>query len=359
MGLDGNAEISRNLAYCALVVAISLSLLSIWRNRKEYFRHGNSFKLVIVVILCALLLIATKNIGMVLSLPVGLILINTKDRTIFKYIFYSSLVLYCLTVIFYTIGFINGGDVVDTPLFDNKENVQQLYSLGFNNPNVAYKFFMPILLSALYLFGERKRIILLLFIVSVVLGLLTGSTAGFIVAGIACLGFAAINREGMKKFVRKIIPYAFAFLTISSFLVALVFGSASSVPNPVNDALTGRPRLWNLRIDNNSYLNVLGNNDQYPTDRFDDKGIEQSYYALDNTFLYLMVHYGLVIYVLYFLVYSKSSLIIRDEKLLLIGLLLLLVLFIGERSDFFSNIYLLFAIKYLALNYFHKEKLNA
>jgi hypothetical protein len=216
---------------------------------------------------------------------------------------------------------------------------------------------MPILLSALYLYSDRKAVIIVLLITSTILGLLTGSTAGLIIAVIACIAFSGINRRMTKEAIKKIAPYGFIFLTILSFAIATSFGSPGSLPNPVNDALSGRPQLWSLRVEDGSFVNLFGNNDQYTTSQLSENGQAQQYYALDNTYLYLMVHYGLVIYLLYLWLYVKSTKLINDERILLVGLILLLAMVIGERADFISNIFLLFAIKYVSAYYFNiKDK---
>jgi hypothetical protein len=357
MGLSESAVISRYLAYAALAGSLIFCLLSIWKNRSQFFARSNSYKLLAVLAISVVLVLATKNIGMLLSLPIGVMLVNTKDKDIFRYVLCSSVVLYAFTVLLYLFGVVTGGDKVDTALFDNKENVKQLISLGFSNPNLAYKFFMPILLSALYLYSDRKAVIIVLLITSTILGLLTGSTAGLIIAVIACIAFSGINRRMTKEAIKKIAPYGFIFLTILSFAIATSFGSPGSLPNPVNDALSGRPQLWSLRVEDGSFVNLFGNNDQYTTSQLSENGQAQQYYALDNTYLYLMVHYGLVIYLLYLWLYVKSTKLINDERILLVGLILLLAMVIGERADFISNIFLLFAIKYVSAYYFNiKDK---
>lgn len=358
--MDGTVAMIQSLSYAVLALVVTLSFMSIWSNKHNLVRRNTLLKLVFVILLGGLLFYATKSVGVVLALPLGIMLINTSDRSIFQYIFYSGVLFFILTVALYLFGVITtAGDRIDTALFDNKENVQQLYSLGFNNPNLTYKFFMPILLSGLYLFGKRKRAIVILFLTSVYIGLLTGSTAGFAIAGMACLSFALIEHGRLKSMIRRITPHMFGILTILTFAVAIVFGTAGSLPNSVNDGLTGRPELWNFRIENGSYINIMHNNDEYSIDGFGKGNSGQGYFALDNTFLYIMVYYGLIVYALYYLLYYKSTRIIKDEKILLVGLLLLATLFIGERSDVYSNIFLLFAVKYMARHYFYRSKLNA
>jgi hypothetical protein len=57
MGLSESAVISRYLAYAALAGSLIFCLLSIWKNRSQFFARSNSYKLLAVLAISVVLVL--------------------------------------------------------------------------------------------------------------------------------------------------------------------------------------------------------------------------------------------------------------------------------------------------------------
>lgn len=348
IGESGQQSFLLNIAYVSLAMSLFASIILFWTNHTHFLRH--KIKTLGLALLLVLIWTLTREVGILSSFIVGAALAGANDRKIFISIFISSSILFLIAVLLGADTLV-AGNKVDTGLFADRDTHTELLALGFTNPNVAYQFFMPALLSGLYLFGRRKRHIVIFAILSTVIGIATGSTAGFLVAILSCLFFLAINRKPTRRIAKRLAPYGMLLMTLVTFAL-------TSAPllyhTTINDALTGRPAFWQLRTENLSFLNLAGDNDSYAVQP--PQGEERCEYVgggnaihcfpLDNTPLYIMVHYGIVVFAIYLVVYYRAGKIIKDPKILLIGLLLLLLLLL-ERTNFMNNIYLLFAIKHL------------
>ena len=112
----------------------------------------------------------------------------------------------------------------------------------------------------------------------------------------------------IKKRDFKIIKYFFIIFTLVSVGIAFAFGKSN---NEVNVLLSNRPILYYEML-TQSNITLFGNESN-----------------VDNTYFWLLYHKGLIVYMLYLLIYMKSV-----EKLSLSGIFVLPILLFGVYSMF-------------------------
>lgn len=96
------------------------------------------------------------------------------------------------------------------------------------------------------------------------------------------------------RVLRVAIPIIAIIAIATTPLIASRFGYENG--NAVNEALSRRPYLWNLRVSDGAYLNLIGNADKHQgKDTEDTSGV-----TLDNQYLLLVARYGWIILLLFF-----------------------------------------------------------
>jgi hypothetical protein len=95
--------------------------------------------------------------------------------------------------------------------------------------------------------------------------------------------------------------------------------------------------MWNLRIENESYINIYGDNDKYISDG--SKAGNDTAYALDNMTLYILVKYGAIIYLIFFYIFYRGARKINDPALLVLVVIACLLMLV-ERMYLYSVVFI-------------------
>lgn len=322
------------IANIVLVACCLLILYKVIRDFSFYARHKWFSIFTIGVI--SFLAIAINSISIVLPFVLGFVALNTNNKITASVIVKVLIGLLVISSIFSLLG-LNGGDYVSKPLFgDDSYYSTTMSAFGLSNPNSVMLIFINVIALSLYLCKTKKQSLY----ASVVLGIgtigfsnETGSTTGLII-GLATILLvnAAMYKKKVAKLFRKFTPWALVIFTALTFLIATNFGPADNIPNPVNDALTTRPYMWNLRVENESYMNIYGNNDQYEADGTSSGA---TVYSLDNMTLYILVQYGIIVYLIFFYTIYSGSKKIKDPALL-VYIFIACALMIVERMYLYS-----------------------
>jgi hypothetical protein len=200
-------------------------------------------------------------------------------------------------------------------------------SLGFANPNQPLLFLTIVAINGAFVFADskyRRTYAMVMMALSTIIYLFTLSRTSYIALMIFLLIYF-IGSIKTYKIISRTILVVLVFFTASSFIVATKYGE---IGNPINDALTNRPYLWNLRVQDNAAFNLIGNKDRY-----EGSGAES---ALDNNYINLISRHGWVAYIIVFyflLIWRKESDREYDEVYVL-GLFCILVYFLSESMPF-------------------------
>jgi hypothetical protein len=328
--------ISSNAVLAVCCLAIIYKLL----KNISYYAKRKWLTLFVICILC-FLAFTVKSISIVLPLIIGFVAIRSDNRIIAKIIAVSFSILLLISSIFYVFG-LNGGDTISKPLFgDDSYYSVVVPALGMSNPNGVMMIFTIVIITILYLCSTRRQsrnASFLLTILTIILSLVTGSTTGLLI-GLLSIGLMWFVKYGKNtpKRLSKIAPWTFTIVTILTFYIAVAFGPTGTLPNPVNDAFTTRPYMWNLRIENESYINIYGDNDKYISDG--SKAGNDTAYALDNMTLYILVKYGAIIYLIFFYIFYRGARKINDPALLVLVVIACLLMLV-ERMYLYSVVFI-------------------
>lgn len=198
-------------------------------------------------------------------------------------------------------------------------------SLGFPNSNHPLLYLTLIAINGAFLFTtqkKRKLYSLILFTIATVIFMFTLSLTGYICI-LIFLGIYAFSGARLLRIVRIIIPIVAIVAIALTPWIALKYGYDNG--NPVNEALSKRPYLWNLRVSDGVYLNIIGDADNFRSKDIEDK----SGYTLDNQYLSLIARYGWVILLMFFYIYFIGIQKITHPAIIS-GLLALSIYFIFE-----------------------------
>jgi hypothetical protein len=324
-----------------------LTVYSICINFEYYAKH-KWFTMLFIILLLFVAFI-TESISFTLPLLIGFAGFYANNRTTAKFAVVSFSILLITSLIFSVAG-LNGGDTVSKPLFGVDDSyAATVTALGLSNPNSVMLIFFNVIALTLFLCNTKRQSFLssvLLFALTVIFSVATGSTTGLIMGIVTLvLVLSAKYHKNLLKLFRKITPWMFLLITFLTFAVALNFGLSGDRQNDVNTTLTGRPYLWNLRIENGSYINLLGGNDQYVGD---------TNYPLDNAPLYILVYFGAVMYLIFFYIFYSGSKKIKEPELIAYILAATLLLF-SEKPELYGLV-LIFLQKTITEHHFLYNK---
>lgn len=209
----------------------------------------------------------------------------TQDlRKMIKNIFFACAISYAVVVLMWIIG-ITIGVIAYRGDFSR-------HGVGFNHPNVAVRFFVPIILSGAIL-CKNNRLFLFLSLFAAGLGFfVTNSRGGCLVIMIFCV--LSMLPKVVKKSLSniKMVPGLFVFFTIISFFIMSYFDESLVL----NKILSGRPSIWRVYMNNLSFFGQIYQVHEMP---------------IDNVFLHMLYYgglYGFLFYlVLYFVAFKKTD----------------------------------------------------
>lgn len=210
--------------------------------------------------------------------------INEDLRRMIKNIFFASVISYAVIVLMWSIG-------VTVGVISYRGDFLR-HGVGFNNPNVAIRFLVPIIISGAIMYKNNRLFLFLSLFVSVLGFFVTNSRGGCFVIIVFCI-LSLLSRKIKKSICNlKAIPYMYVVCFIASLGVALYLDTNTFM----NDIFSLRPEIWKVYVDNFKFYGQV---------------YQAHYYPVDNVFLHTLYYggvYGTIFYlVLYFMAFSKSD----------------------------------------------------
>ena len=268
-----------------VIVAVQL-ILNVHVVYAAFQRSRTSF---LTILLCvSIFTLITRQSWLIIPFLLFLSFSDNSLRVLAKKLFISSAICFAAVI---SLGLFLpdlGRGVVDKSYSVASLIGTNANSLGFPNSNQPLLYFLVLVINGAFLFEtkkERRLYALIMFVVASIIFAATLSVTGYICVAIF-LGFYSMPADRYLKVARVIIPMIIALALISTPLVATRYGQDNKGYS--NKVLANRPYLWNLRVSDGAYSNVIGN-----TDRFQSKSVEdESGYTLDNQYLLLIARYG-------------------------------------------------------------------
>lgn len=260
----------------------------------------------------------------------------------FRYAFKLNTIMIALIILGNTFGLIAGEQVV------RDEMVR--YSLGFASSNtLAMAIFKSILLYYVTRFNVLKtRNILCLFIATLVTYYVTGSRL-FALTGIIFFLMVIYERINRKAFTSMVFSVTSELILPALTAITLYFGSIYWLQHDklveINDLFSGRLYFINYFLTKYG-ITPWGQRIEFTTVRA-SMASGGTWFALDNTYAYALICYGMVFFVFIAVAYSAElyALIKSQKKEFVIYLICML--FIGLTENGIFDITFNFALMYL------------
>lgn len=270
---------------CTLLIVTGsiMTLISVIKKYKNNEYTPKQIKIVTIIGITAML-VWHRPAEIYVSTLLALKYIKEDLRKMIKNIFFSSVLSYGIIVLMWLVGVTIGvigyrGDILR-------------YGIGFNHPNVALRFLVPIILSGAIMSKNNKVYLVISLIASALGFLVTNSRGGCLAIIIFCV-LSLLPKSFKRKMCNmKAIPYMFLGGVIFSLIVALYLNNITFL----NQALSARPEIWKVYIDNLEFFGQVYQVHQYP---------------LDNVFLHTLYYggvYGLIFFlIIYFVAFRNND----------------------------------------------------
>lgn len=292
-------------------------------------------KYYILLGIITLLGIININLSIIFTFAFIILSKNKNKNKIMEVVFRTNVLFYILTIIFYYVGYSENYELSRKYIKILDGVLSYRETLGFNHPNTAVKFFIPIFISYIYL--NRNVLNLKKYIgLSLVIALLYLKTFSrtFIYSLIVSFIFIFIIKK--IKILKKMSRYYIVIVSVLSYFLGV---NANNL-REYNNIVSGRFNLWGKYL--NLYnLSILGQ--KIPNDI-------KEYYPLDNSYLTILLNQGLLIltvYIFFYCIYMKK---IKDNYIM-VGLVVI-ILTVG----FFESYIFLFTINPLVLIMYSKTR---
>lgn len=319
-----------SIKYIFLAGSIFLTIMNIIVKK---FSKKELCKIAILLILSIIICYSTKEIDFIYSLLLSVVFVkeDNGDYIFVKYYVIFAICLFLCTIFLWRLGIIDSFEsvrLVDGVLIHRN-------SLGFEHVNAVFKNFFPICLGMYMLFYNKDKNIknalyIIMMLVAFLLYKSTDSRTGFYaILMIAPLDYIFTRIKMHYNF--EITKYFFVICSIISIMVAFVFGTSN---NSINKLLSDRPILY-FKVITQSKISLFSDA---------NKGI------VDNTYIWLLYHKGLIVYMTYLIVYMKASKKLINNKIFVLPLQLFCIYSILENLDVYNYNFLLIIQLMILLN---------
>ena len=199
---------------------------------------------------------------------------------------------------------------------------------GFGNPNAMFFYLMPIYTGYIYIRYEKYNWLdrIVLWSLAIFVFVITYSRTGFFVIILGLIMVEIFRYIDIFKFnfIKIVVTNIPLILILVSLFIGVVFAK-----NPkLNSLLSARPEYWNKYLSNMSIFGNSQSNSMFYT------------YPLDNSYVYLLSLYGILVTLLFILItnFSLNKFIEqKNYKFLIITLMFFLYGF-GENILFSASL---------------------
>ena len=196
------------------------------------------------------------------------------------------------------------------------------YTLGFIHPNTTAFYLFILACEYLYInrHNSKKYSYIIPLFYEIIIYFVTDSrTAFYVLFIIIVLNYIVkiCNKKNIKIFDNKIIKIilknSFFIFTIITIILTNIYIKGDSISFKLNNLTSGRLKLFSYFFENYN-INLFGN-------------VLNEYYVLDSSYLRLILGFGLITYLFYYIVFYKEidfSLKNKDYTMvvILIGILI-------------------------------------
>lgn len=301
------------------IIEIAMLLFSIVL-KYTYIDKKQIFLIILIISISVLSFLHTKNSNIMFIL---LFFIASKELNFKKFLSIDVFIkmLYIVLLLF----FLSVGLMENT--FSFRENGKIRYTFGLNSPNTLGAIVLCLCMEVAYIKYQKLSIknSIVFIALAVLVSYITASRASSFCLIIIAL--APIFKN--KIYLKNKLPYIFVIFTIFSFVLLILYEKNVSWINSLDKILSYRIKcsygFWKI----------------YPTSIFGNKFADSKIWlgyanSLDNAYLDLIIHHGLLMYMMIFLLnMSITKRAIKDNDKLGVFLIIVMEIYaLMERAPF-------------------------
>ena len=304
-GIATLLTIIKYLTLAFLVIAILLSVRKLTIKSLIF--------LLLIIVFAGLTAYVSENT----SIPYLILFMISARKTDFNKIIKTDLFTKVLFLIIVIILYLAGCTQAVTATFTAHG---ERYSLGFGNPNTLAVYLLGIYLDILFLIQKsklwRKFLLAIAFYFAIVT--ITGSRSSSITVIISIV-LSVIPLERIRKNKASTIVLSSLFWIATIVTLLLTLNLSNPIITRLNRTLSGRISLQSAFLDTYG-IKPFGNNFiNYRT----SSGSSSVFHVLDSAYMQLLVHFGLIVFIIFGILYSRRTKrsILQEEKGTFVGLL--------------------------------------
>ncbi|MBR1416415.1 MAG: hypothetical protein IJ572_01185 [Bacilli bacterium] len=342
------------LGYFLLIITIMLSRVPLLNSLLFYVKilaylllsyniilSFGKMKFKSILLIIALLLIAglsayfSKD-----TLPIRLIFIILSSRNVnfndfIKKDFYLKIVMIILVVLLHYIGLTN-----DYVMYRSDGTIRN--SMGFNHPNVFGFHLMIICFEYFYLeYKKNNRIkwynYLFLLVIGIIVDYFSDSRSSILAMAIFALLIIFMNSFKTfksKKITRKTCTNLFIILAIFTLIFTFLYRQNNDIAIFI-DKLTSKRLYYNNLFYTNYGFSMFGQ-EVITISTEKARQLNKVALVLDNSYIHLLVRYGIALFITYALLFKKAlKNTIDNNKILFLIMITLLIFGLSESNILF------------------------
>ncbi len=310
-------KINTYILYSVVLIILFFQFLRIIKSLKNKNEVAKAF---FFFILSTISVIVYKDVNLLITYILALVLIGCDVKQFIKKFMISSSIMYVITIILYFLGILNDNYLIRI----TSTGYIVRHSLGFTHPNSIFMFYIPIVLCAYLLETNRKKFYFIFILLSLLLYNLSLSRTG--IYCIVILFILDILKEKINY--KKIISWLPLIFFVLSYFIATRFGVSKT--DSINVLLSNRPYLWNSIIENASMFTLFGSN-----------VLSEVY--LDNFYLAMVYRCGIYSALLYYAILAFGIKNINDSKIF-VSILIFMIYGLAESNTLIGSINFTLAI---------------
>lgn len=321
--------------YIVILMFFGFALLSI--IKKNIFKD-DLFKFAVLILLGGYTIIKIESVNYIFPVIIALIYYDkaNKSQSIKKLIndFFVCLVYcFCFVIILNFFNIIPSHDLIR---FKGSKIIVRR-SLGFSHPAFVGLYFTFIMFSFFANHNINNKRLIFFLILSIIIYKITDSRTTLICNLIFLIFLIFKDNNIFKKILQNISPYIFLTLTLFTLLSVRLYINYNM--SFLDEIFSGRLSIYNDIIVNNQILYMP----------FGSKKIEGI--ILDNYYLTVFLYFGYVGFFLWTLFYYKSQKKLKNDVVLTIIQLCIMIYGITDSNVIVSSINFMLSIQFLTLIY--------
>ncbi|MEG0523165.1 MAG: hypothetical protein RR435_04430 [Erysipelotrichaceae bacterium] len=274
-----------------------LVLICIVKLNGMTFKKKIVMRIFVVFVFSAFATFVANSLDFVMPFLFALIFMKKDFKQYLFYLLISSAICFSSVIILSNLNIISSHEL--NRIVDNDITVRT--SLGFEHVNAAFLHYFIILTLWYILFDNNMKFYIFNIIIIMFLMQKTLCRTGFY-CSIIFLVLTFIKSRYFEKFILMFTKYIFPVFSFISFYIAINY----SVYNvSFNNALSQRPLYWNYCFEHLNQFSLIGNEINLNV-------------TIDNMFINIYFSYGIIVFLMFLVVYVYGLKNIRDYKMCLV-----------------------------------------